>query len=227
MNFPQNLKYTNEHEWIRVEGDVAYVGITDYAQGELGEIVYVDITTEGETVAQEEVFGTIEAVKTVSDLFMPVSGEVLEVNAELEDAPELVNEDAYGKGWLIKISLTDASELEELLSAEDYQKLISETIDSIKKTVDEFDVDDFKDSSLAKLNELKDKFDDVVTKLQDSDQYSKLKDQVDNVIVQVNDKINEVKEKMSEQEFDDFSDLEDEINDIEDDLNVIIDDLKD
>ena len=227
MNFPQNLKYTNEHEWIRVEGDVAYVGITDYAQGELGEIVYVDITTEGETVAKEEVFGTIEAVKTVSDLFMPVSGEVLEVNAELEDAPELVNEDAYGKGWLIKISLTDASELEELLSAEDYQKLISETIDSIKKTVDEFDVDDFKDSSLAKLNELKDKFDDVVTKLQDSDQYSKLKDQVDNVIVQVNDKINEVKEKMSEQEFDDFSDLEDEINDIEDDLNVIIDDLKD
>ena len=227
MNFPADLKYTKDHEWIRVEGDVAYVGITDYAQGELGEIVYVDITTEGETVAQEEVFGTIEAVKTVSDLFMPVSGEVLEVNAELEDAPELVNEDAYGKGWLIKISLTDASELEELLSAEDYQKLISETIDSIKKTVDEFDVDDFKDSSLAKLNELKDKFNDVVTKLQDSDQYSKLKDQVDNVIVQVNDKINEVKEKMSEQEFDDFSDLEDEINDIEDDLNVIIDDLKD
>ena len=227
MNFPADLKYTKDHEWIRVEGDVAYVGITDYAQGELGEIVYVDITTEGETVAKEEVFGTIEAVKTVSDLFMPVSGEVLEVNAELEDAPELVNEDAYGKGWLIKISLTDASELEELLSAEDYQKLISETIDSIKKTVDEFDVDDFKDSSLAKLNELKDKFDDVVTKLQDSDQYSKLKDQVDNVIVQVNDKINEVKEKMSEQEFDDFSDLEDEINDIEDDLNVIIDDLKD
>ena len=227
MNFPADLKYTKDHEWIRVEGDVAYVGITDYAQGELGEIVYVDITTEGETVAKEEVFGTIEAVKTVSDLFMPVSGEVLEVNAELEDTPELVNEDAYGKGWLIKISLTDASELEELLSAEDYQKLISETIDSIKKTVDEFDVDDFKDSSLAKLNELKDKFDDVVTKLQDSDQYSKLKDQVDNVIVQVNDKINEVKEKMSEQEFDDFSDLEDEINDIEDDLNVIIDDLKD
>ena len=227
MNFPADLKYTKDHEWIRVEGDVAYVGITDYAQGELGEIVYVDITTEGETVAKEEVFGTIEAVKTVSDLFMPVSGEVLEVNAELEDAPELVNEDAYGKGWLIKISLTDASELEELLSAEDYQKLISETIDSIKKTVDEFDVDDFKDSSLAKLNELKDKFDDVVTKLQDSDQYSKLKDQVDNVIVQVNDKINDVKEKMSEQEFDDFSDLEDEINDIEDDLNVIIDDLKD
>ncbi len=111
MNFPADLKYTKDHEWIRVEGDVAYVGITDYAQGELGEIVYVDITTEGETVAKEEVFGTIEAVKTVSDLFMPVSGEV--------------NEDAYGKGWLIKISLTDASELEELLSAEDYQKLIA------------------------------------------------------------------------------------------------------
>ena len=119
MNFPADLKYTKDHEWIRVEGDVAYVGITDYAQGELGEIVYVDITTEGETVAKEEVFGTIEAVKTVSDLFMPVSGEVLEVNAEL------VNEDAYGKGWLIKISLTDASELEELLSPEDYQKLIA------------------------------------------------------------------------------------------------------
>ena len=108
MNFPADLKYTKDHEWIRVEGDVAYVG-----------------TTEGETVAKEEVFGTIEAVKTVSDLFMPVSGEVLEVNAELEDTPELVNEDAYGKGWLIKISLTDASELEELLSAEDYQKLIA------------------------------------------------------------------------------------------------------
>ena len=125
MNFPADLKYTKDHEWIRVEGDVSYVGSTDYAQGELGEIVYVDITTEGETVAKEEVFGTIEAVKTVSDLFMPVSGEVLEVNAELEDAPELVNEDAYGKGWLIKISLTDASELEELLSPEDYQKLIA------------------------------------------------------------------------------------------------------
>ena len=119
MNFPADLKYTKDHEWIRVEGDVAYVGITDYAQGELGEIVYVDITTEGETVAKEEVFGTIEAVKTVSDLFMPVSGEVLEVNAELEDAPELVNEDAYGKGWLIKISLTDASELDTLLTNPD------------------------------------------------------------------------------------------------------------
>ena len=112
MNFPADLKYTKDHEWIRVEGEVAYVGITDYAQSELGEIVFVDI-------------GTIEAVKTVSDLFMPVSGEVLEVNPELEEAPELVNEDAYGKGWLIKISMTDASELGDLLSADEYQQLIA------------------------------------------------------------------------------------------------------
>ncbi|HIX75933.1 MAG TPA: glycine cleavage system protein GcvH [Candidatus Parabacteroides intestinipullorum] len=125
MNFPADVKYTKDHEWIRVDGDVAYVGITDYAQSELGEIVYVDITTEGETVAKEEVFGTIEAVKTVSDLFMPVGGEVLEVNAELEDAPQLVNEDAYGKGWLIKVSVSDPSELDSLLSAEEYQKLIA------------------------------------------------------------------------------------------------------
>lgn len=125
MNFPADLKYTKDHEWVRVEGDHAYVGITDYAQGELGEIVFVDIATEGETVAQEEVFGTIEAVKTVSDLFMPVSGEVVEVNAELEDKPELVNEDAYGKGWLIKVALSEPSEIEELLSADDYQKLIA------------------------------------------------------------------------------------------------------
>ncbi len=125
MSFPTDLKYTKDHEWLRVEGNEAYVGITDYAQGELGEIVYVDITTEGETVAKEEVFGTIEAVKTVSDLFMPVGGEVLEVNAALEDAPELVNEDAYGKGWLIKIALSDASELDDLLSAEEYQQLIA------------------------------------------------------------------------------------------------------
>ena len=125
MNFPEDLKYTKDHEWIRVEGDVAYVGITDYAQSELGEIVYVDITTEGETVAKEEVFGTIEAVKTVSDLFMPASGEVLEVNAELEDAPELVNQEPYGKGWLIKGSVADAAELDSLLSAEEYQQLIA------------------------------------------------------------------------------------------------------
>ena len=125
MNFPEDFKYTKDHEWIRVEGHVAYVGITDYAQSELGEIVYVDITTEGETVAKEEVFGTIEAVKTVSDLFMPASGEVLEVNAELEDAPELVNQEPYGKGWLIKVSVADAAELDSLLSAEEYQQLIA------------------------------------------------------------------------------------------------------
>lgn len=125
MNFPADLKYTKDHEWIRVDGNVAYVGITDYAQGELGEIVYVDITTEGETLDKEEVFGTIEAVKTVSDLFMPVSGEVIEANAELEDKPELVNEDVYGNGWLIKISMSDPSELDELLSAADYEQLIA------------------------------------------------------------------------------------------------------
>lgn len=125
MNFPADLKYTKDHEWIRVDGNVAYVGITDYAQSELGEIVYVDITTEGDTLDKEEVFGTIEAVKTVSDLFMPVSGEVIEANAELEDKPELVNEDVYGNGWLIKISLSDPSELDELLSAADYEQLIA------------------------------------------------------------------------------------------------------
>lgn len=124
MNFPTDLKYTKDHEWLRVDGDVAYVGITDYAQGELGEIVYVDITTEGETLAKEEVFGTIEAVKTVSDLFMPVSGEILEANAELEDKPELVNEDVYGNGWLVKISISDLSELDDLLSAAEYEQLI-------------------------------------------------------------------------------------------------------
>lgn len=125
MNFPTDAKYTKDHEWIRVEGEVAYVGITDYAQSELGEIVYVDITTEGETVAKEEVFGTIEAVKTVSDLFMPVSGEVVEVNPELEDAPQLINEDAYGKGWIIKVALSDMAEIDGLLSAADYEQLIA------------------------------------------------------------------------------------------------------
>ena len=125
MNFPTDVKYTKDHEWIRVDGDVAYVGITDYAQSELGEIVYVDITTEGETVGKEEVFGTIEAVKTVSDLFMPVSGEVLEVNPELEDAPQLVNEDAYGKGWIIKISVSDPAELDDLPDAAAYEKTIN------------------------------------------------------------------------------------------------------
>ena len=125
MNFPADLKYTKDHEWIRVDGDVAYVGITDYAQGELGEIVFVDITTEGEVVAKEEVFGTIEAVKTVSDLFMPVSGEVIEANAELDDKPELVNEDVYGNGRLIKISVSDPSELDELMSAAEYEQMIA------------------------------------------------------------------------------------------------------
>ena len=125
MNFPADLKYTKDHEWIRVDGDVAYVGITDYAQGELGEIVFVDITTEGETVAKEDVFGTIEAVKTVSDLFMPVGGEVLEVNTELEDQPELVNEDAYGKGWIIKVAISDLSELDGLMSAAEYEQMIA------------------------------------------------------------------------------------------------------
>ena len=131
-----------------------------------------------------------------------------------------LREELKGKG---KETLDTAKEM----TVEDYQKLISETIDGLKKTVDEFDVDEFKENSFTKLNELKDKFDEVVTKLQDSDQYSKLKDQVDKIIVDVNDKVNDIKEKVSEQEFDDFSDLEDEINDIEDDLNVIIDDLKD
>lgn len=125
MNFPAELKYTKDHEWIRVDGDVAYVGITDYAQSELGEIVFVDVTTVGETVAKEETFGTIEAVKTVSDLFMPVSGEVLEVNPELEDQPELVNSDVYGKGWIIKVSISNPAELDELMAADEYEKMIA------------------------------------------------------------------------------------------------------
>lgn len=124
MNFPENLKYSKDHEWIRVEGNTAFIGITDYAQGELGEIVYVDITTEGETLEKEAVFGSIEAVKTVSDLFMPASGKVIEVNAELEDKPELVNEDPYGEGWIIKVELNKVSEIDSLLSAGDYKKLI-------------------------------------------------------------------------------------------------------
>ena len=124
MNFPENLKYSKDHEWIRVEGNTALIGITEFAQSELGEIVYVDVTTEGDTIAKDAVFGSVEAVKTVSDLLMPVSGEVLEVNAELEDKPELINEDPYGKGWIIKITVTDASELDKLLSAADYKNLI-------------------------------------------------------------------------------------------------------
>ncbi|MFZ6050853.1 glycine cleavage system protein GcvH [Halocola ammonii] len=124
MNIPKDLKYTKDHEWVRLEGGVATVGITDYAQGELGDIVFVEIDSEGEELENEEVFGTIEAVKTVSDLFMPLAGKVIEFNEELEDNPELVNEDAYGKGWLIKIEVEDEN-LDHLMSAEDYEKEIS------------------------------------------------------------------------------------------------------
>lgn len=122
MKFPEELKYSKDHEWVRFEGDVAYIGITHFAQKELGEIVYVDITTEGETIEKEEVFGSIEAVKTVSDLFMPISGEIVEVNPDIEDQPELVNQDPYGKGWLIKVAVTDAEG--DLLTAEEYQNII-------------------------------------------------------------------------------------------------------
>ena len=124
MNFPDNIKYTREHEWIRLEGETAYVGISDFAQEELGEIVYVDITSQGESLGQGETFGTIEAVKTVSDLFMPVGGTVEEVNPALEDQPELVNQDPYGEAWLIKITVSDAQEIEQLLSADQYKALI-------------------------------------------------------------------------------------------------------
>jgi len=124
MNIPENLKYTKDHEWIKIDGDEAYVGITDYAQNELGDIVFVEIETEGENLDKEEVFGTVEAVKTVSDIFMPISGEVMEVNAQLEDSPEIVNKDPYGEGWLIKVKISDQSELEELLDASKYKELI-------------------------------------------------------------------------------------------------------
>ena len=125
MNLPNNLKYTKDHEWIRVEGEVAYVGITDFAQSELGEIVFVENEKEGETIDANEVFGSIEAVKTVSDLCMPVTGEILEVNAALEDAPELVNNDPYGEGWMIKIAVKDAAELDGLMDAEAYSAFIA------------------------------------------------------------------------------------------------------
>ncbi len=124
MNFPSNLYYTKDHEWVRVEGDVAYIGITDFAQKELGDIVYVDIPSKGKNIAQHEVFGTVEAVKTVSDLFMPLTGEVLELNAQLDGAPELVNSDPYGDGWMIKCSISNPSEIEGLMSAEAYQGLV-------------------------------------------------------------------------------------------------------
>ena len=121
MNFPSNVKYTSEHEWIRVEGDEAYVGITDYAQSELGEIVFVDVDTVGETIGQGEVFGSVEAVKTVSDLNMPVEGEVLEFNETLNDQPELVNNDPYGAGWMIRIAIKDKAQLDSLMDTEAYQ----------------------------------------------------------------------------------------------------------
>ena len=124
MNIPANLKYTKEHEWIRVEGEVAYVGITDYAQSELGEIVFVDVDTVGETIDQGAVFGSVEAVKTVSDLNMPATGEVLEFNENLNDKPELVNNDPYGEGWMVKITVNDPSELDNLLDAEGYKAIL-------------------------------------------------------------------------------------------------------
>lgn len=124
MNFPEELKYTKDHEWVRIDGDTATIGITEFAQSELGDIVYVEIETEGETLDAEEVFGTVEAVKTVSDLFLPVSGEVTEVNEALQDAPELVNSDPYGEGWMIKVAMNDASQVDELMSAADYKELV-------------------------------------------------------------------------------------------------------
>jgi len=125
MKIPENLKYTKDHEWIRVEESFAYIGVTDFAQGELGDVVFVEIETEGENLNKEEVFGTIEAVKTVSDMFMPVSGEVLETNPKIEDEPELVNKDPYGEGWMIKISIADSSELDKLMTPEQYNDLIN------------------------------------------------------------------------------------------------------
>lgn len=124
MNVPADLLYTKDHEWLRLEGEFGYVGVTDFAQGELGDIVFLEIETEGETLEKEEVFGTIEAVKTVSDLFMPVGGEILEVNPALGDSPDLVNKDPYGEGWMIKLRITDPVETESLLSAEKYKELL-------------------------------------------------------------------------------------------------------
>jgi len=124
MKFPAELKYTKDHEWVKIDGDIAIVGITDFAQSELGDIVFVDIQTEGEFVEKDEIFGAVEAVKTVADLLMPLSGEILEVNSELEDAPELVNSDPYGAGWMIKIKFSVASEIDTLLSAKQYEEII-------------------------------------------------------------------------------------------------------
>ena len=124
MEFPQELKYTKDHEWLRIEGDNAYVGVTEFAQEELGDIVFVDVDTQGEELEKEEVFGSVEAVKTVSDLFMPINGKVLSFNKKLEDEPELINFDPYGEGWIIKIAISDVTELDELLDALAYQKLV-------------------------------------------------------------------------------------------------------
>ncbi len=124
MNLPENLKYTKEHEWVRVEENIVSVGITDFAQGELGDIVFVEIETEGEDLAKGDTFGTVEAVKTVSDLFMPVGGKVLEFNTALEDEPELINKDPYGKGWMIKIEMSDAADLDDLMDAAAYQAML-------------------------------------------------------------------------------------------------------
>ena len=124
MEFPNELKYSKDHEWLKVEGSIAYIGITAFAQSELGDIVFVDIDIAGETLEKEEVFGSIEAVKTVSDLFMPISGEVLAFNEKLEDAPDLINSDPYGEGWIIKISVTDVKELDFLLDADSYKELV-------------------------------------------------------------------------------------------------------
>lgn len=124
MNIPANLKYTKDHEWVAIEGDIATIGITDFAQKELGDIVYVEVETLDQTLDKDEVFGTVEAVKTVSDLFLPLTGEIIEFNEELESEPELVNSDAYGKGWMVKVKISDASEIEGLLSDEQYKELI-------------------------------------------------------------------------------------------------------
>jgi glycine cleavage system H protein len=124
MNVPANLLYTKDHEWLRVEGNTGYVGVTDFAQGELGDIVFIEIETVGETLSKEEVFGTIEAVKTVSDMFMPVSGEILELNPTLEESPDVVNKDPYGKGWMVKIKITDPSQTASLLTPEQYKALL-------------------------------------------------------------------------------------------------------
>ena len=124
MNIPEELKYTKDHEWVRVEGGNVVIGVTDFAQKELGDIVYIDVDTEGDSLEEEEVFGSVEAVKTVSDLFMPVSGEVIAFNEDLEDAPELVNSDPYGAGWMIKVLVSDKSQLDGLLSATDYKELL-------------------------------------------------------------------------------------------------------